>query len=367
MLVIGNPENRRLGYFQDALQSLEQRPASVISWLDILQGRSNWQEQLNKAKLVRIESPGENFLVEQEILALGGLEFAKDLPEEKGRIYFPGIWYQGFKNLLTQIKSQAPTSLWFNHPDDIICMFDKPKVKELNPEYCLAACPNFESYDEFVDYAKSQAYPRFFIKLNYSSSASGVMAFEYNRKNGKAQAQTTIQLLRKQNQSCFYNSLKLKKYSNTDDLREIINFLFSQGAFVEPWVPKARHESSVFDLRILAINGKRHQTIARRSHTPITNLHLGNQRCSVDQLGLPAAKWQQIDQLVAQVMKNFPNTLYSGLDVLIPQNETRLPILLEANAFGDLLPNLLHQGYNSYQSELLALFEKHPQLMRKSA
>jgi hypothetical protein len=367
MLVIGNPENRRISFFQDALLSLGQDPACVISWLDILQGKSNWQEQLNNARLIRIESPGENFLVEQEILALGGLEFAKKLPLEKGRIYYPGVWYQGFKKLLIQIKEQASRSLWFNHPDDIICMFDKPKVKELNPGQCLAACPAFETYDEFLEYASSHAYPRFFIKLSYSSSASGVIAFEYNRKNAKGQAQTTIELVRKNNQNYFYNSLKIKKYSKADELREIINFLFSQGAFVEPWIPKARHENSVFDLRILAINGKRHHTIARCSHTPITNLHLGNQRCLADELGLPAERWQQVDQLVTQVMQSFPNTLYSGLDILIPQSEARLPLLLEANAFGDLLPNLLHQGYNTYQSELLALYKKYPQCMRQIA
>lgn len=366
MLIIGNPENRRVTLFQEALQILGQTPARVISWLDILKNKIDLHS-LPQSASVRIESPGENFPVEQLILEMGGLESAKNLIEDKGRIYFPGIWYKGFQTLLNSITTAADNAIWFNHPQDILTMFDKPLTKKINVAHCLASLPEFDSYDNFLAYVESQACSRFFIKLNYSSSASGVLAFEYNRKPGKAQAQTTIELVRHGSDCYFYNSLKLKKYSDHKDLTDILNFLFQQGAYVEQWITKAQHDEDVFDLRILAINGKRQHCIARVSKTPITNLHLGNQRCAIDDLDISSNQWQQIDQLVADVMQNFPNSLYSGLDILLPRDESKPPILLEANAFGDLLPGLLHRGHNTYQAELLALFQQHPQLMSKAA
>ena len=366
MLIIGNPENRRVTLFQQALRDLHQPPASIISWLDLLQNPANLHS-LSRFSSIRIESPGENFQVEKGILELGGLESAKQLIEEKGRIYFPGIWYKGFKKILSDIASAAPRSIWFNRPDDIALMFDKPKVKALNPDHSLAALPSFNNYENFFAYACQQNYPRFFIKLNYSSSASGVLAFEYHRKTGKVQAQTTMELVRHDSRCYFYNSLKVKKYSHHQDLQDLIDFLFQQGAYVEPWITKAQHDDGVFDLRVLAINGTRQHSIARVSNTPITNLHLGNQRCAINDLNLSSSRNQQIEKLVSDVMQTFPRSLYSGLDILLPRDENKLPILLEVNAFGDLLPDLLHQGKNTYQAELIALYEQYPQLMKKVA
>jgi hypothetical protein len=366
MLIIGNPENRRVTLFQQALQDLGQTPARVTSWLDILQNRIDINS-LSQFSCIRIESPGENFQVEKHILQWGGLESANKLNEEKGRIYFPGIWYKGFQKLLSSIASAANKSVWFNHPDDIALMFDKPKTKLLNSDYALPLLPAFQGYDDFFDYVRNQDYPRFFIKLNYSSSASGVLAFEYNRKTGKAQAHTTMELVREGDKYFFYNSLKLKKYSQTKDLTDIIDFLFQEGAYAEPWITKAQFDDGVFDLRVLAINGRRQHTIARVSKTPITNLHLGNQRCAIEDLDLSPETWQQIDTLTANVMKKFSKSLYSGLDILLPRDQNKKPILLEANAFGDLLPGLLYQGHSSYHSELIAFYQKHPQLMRAAA
>lgn len=367
MLIIGNPENRRVTQFQQALHDFNLAPARIISYADILENRIALHDALAGVDCIRIESPGENFQVEKRILEMGGLEFAMKLEEDKGRIYFPGIWYKGFQKLLNAITTATDDVVWFNHPEDIITMFNKPLTKKINCAHCLPLLPDFDSYDSFLAYIQSQPHSRFFIKLNYSSSASGVMAFEYNRKTGKAQAQTTIELVRNGSDCYFYNSLKLKKYSDHHDLADTLNYLFQQGAYVEPWIAKAQHDEGVFDLRVLAINGKRQHCIARVSKTPITNLHLGNQRRAVDELAISNKQWQEIDQLVVDVMQNFSRSLYSGLDILLPRDENKSPILLEANAFGDLLPGLLHDNKTTYQAELLALFQQHPQLMSKAA
>lgn len=356
-VIIGNPENRRVQFFQEALQHSQQETALLIPYLSILNGQCQLQDLLKNGDIVRVESPGENFAVEQKILALGGLENAHLLQDQRGRIYYPGIWFKGFSVLMASIAQQAPQVVWMNHPDDIVCMFNKPLCKQLLPACCLPSLPNFSSYDEFFAFAEKQAYSRFFIKLNFSSSASGIVAYEYNKKNGKEQAYSTVEWVQHQTGDQYYNSLKIKKYTSRPAIKNIIDFLLAQGAFVETWVPKAQHQGYSYDLRVVSINGQPRHSIARLSHSPMTNLHLGNQRCLVDELDLPESTWPTIALICQNVKQVFAQSLYAGLDILLPRNG-KLPLLLEVNAFGDLLPNLLHNNENTYQAEINAVLQR---------
>ena len=363
-VLIGNPENRRVHFFQEALRQAGQDAALVIPYLGILNGDCQLSDVLSDMHsdgvTVRVESPGENFAVEQKILALGGLENALELEDERGRIYYPRLWFRGFSNLMASIAQQANKVDWFNHPDDIVSMFNKPLCKQMLHAYVLPSLPEFSCYEEFFAYAEKESYCRFFIKLNSSSSASGVVAYEYNKRNGKEQAYSTVERAHGIDGDRYYNSLKIKKYTVREEIRNILNFLFAQGAMVENWAPKAKHEDSSYDLRVVGIAGQRRHAIARLSRGPMTNLHLGNQRCAVDELELPSSTWQQIDTLVEKTMQAFPRSLYAGLDILLPR-DGKTPVLLEANAFGDLLPNLLHNGENTYLAEINAVLRRRGQ------
>ena len=356
-VLIGNPENRRAHFFQQALQQAGQPAAVLVPYLSILNGECALGDVLRDGTIVRVESPGENFAVEKRILALGGLENALDLEDERGRIYYPRLWFQGFSSLMATIASHAGQVSWFNHPADIVSMFDKPRCKQMLQAHSLPSLPTFSSYDEFFAFAKEQAYSRFFIKLNSSSSASGIVAYEYNRKNGKEHAHSTVEAVRSPSGDRFYNSLKIKKYSTNAAIRHILDFLFSQGALVESWIPKAKHEDCSYDLRVVGIAGQRRHTIARLSRSPMTNLHLGNRRCPVDELELSTSTMSDLDVLVAQTMQVFPRSLYAGLDVLLPR-DGKAPVLLETNAFGDLLPNLLDRQEDTYLAEVKAVLRR---------
>lgn len=355
--LIGNPENRRVALFQHALQQAGHAPAVLISYLDVLNQTIALEQVLPPGAMVRIESPGENFAVEQKILALGGVEHAAQLPDQRGRIYYPQQWFRGFSELMRGIAQSAPAVTWFNHPLDIVTMFDKPLCKQLLPAHTLPACPVFTGYDAFFAFVKQQARARFFIKLNSSSSASGIVAYEYNRRTGQEHAWSTVEFQQIDGVDCFFNSLKIKQYTAGNTLRKILDFLLQQGALLEPWIAKAKHAGQSYDLRVMGIGTRRCHAIARLSHSPMTNLHLGNQRCQVDQLDLSSDCWAQIDTLVQHTMQQFPRSLYAGLDVLIPRDGAA-PVLLEVNAFGDLLPNLLYQGKDTYLTEIEALLSQ---------
>ncbi|MFZ6719247.1 STM4014 family protein [Undibacterium sp. Ji49W] len=365
-VVIGNPENRRVRLFQEALQETGLEPALVISYLDVLNDLCVLDEVVAEGVTVRIESPGENFEVEKRLLALGGLENALTLEDQRGRIYHPRLWFQGFSQLMTSLAQRVQSAQhvqcagalsWFNHPADIISMFNKPLCKQLLQPYTLPACPVFSCYDEFFAFVEKQQTSRFFIKLNSSSSASGVVAYEYNKKNGREQAYSTVEVVHGMDGERFYNSLKVKKYTELDTIRTVLDFLFTEGALTERWIPKASHEGSAYDLRVMGIAGKRRHAIARLSRGPMTNLHLGNQRCAVDELELSSSTWAEIDALVESTMQAFPRSLYAGLDILLPR-DGRPPVLLEANAFGDLLPNLLHGAESTYLAEINAVLRR---------
>ncbi len=361
ILIIGNPENRRVALFQQALQQAGAAPAAVLPYLALLDNPllldAYLADHLTNGGALRIESPGENFAVEQRILSLGGVDHALQLLDERGRIYYPKQWFLGFSRLMGSIAERASNVACFNHPLDIVTMFNKPLCKTLLRPHTLATLPVFSCYDEFFAFVERQPQQRFFIKLNTSSSASGIVAYEYNRSNGREQAHSTVDIVQGMGQACFYNSLKIKKYSAHAVINQILDFLFSEGALVEAWIPKAKHAGWSYDLRVMAIGGKRCHALARLSHSPMTNLHLGNQRCGTDALNLPAATWAKIDTLVEQTMAHFPRSLYAGLDVLLPRSGQD-PVLLEANAFGDLLPNLLHMGKSTYLAEIEALQAK---------
>ena len=129
--VIGNPENRRVRLFQAALQQAGLAPARCVSYQDFLDRGPAALEEIAPGSVVRLESPGECFPVEQRILALGGVAGAMALTEERGRIHHPGRWFAGFTRLMAGLRQALPQVRWFNHPDDIVTLFDKPRCKAL--------------------------------------------------------------------------------------------------------------------------------------------------------------------------------------------------------------------------------------------
>jgi hypothetical protein len=145
----------------------------------------------------------------------------------------------------------------------------------------------------------------------------------------------------------WFNSLKLRRYSD-GRVREILEMLLREGAQVECAEPKARLGGALFDLRIVAIAGKPVFTVIRQSRHPITNLHLGGWRGDWDELrsNLSDQSLAAVDESCARVAE--ATGCHSvGIDVLVePDWQTHR--IIEANAFGDLLPGLTRQGKTVY-------------------
>lgn len=133
-VILGNPDSRRVSWFQAALAGLRLPPAQLVSYADLIAGRTTLREVVQPGTIVRIESPGKDWEVERALLALGadaasGKEFEwldheqiNQLRFERGRILPLRQWYLGWCELLKRIEQQlahcSPHHL-MNHPHDI--------------------------------------------------------------------------------------------------------------------------------------------------------------------------------------------------------------------------------------------------------
>lgn len=367
-VVVGNPENRRVAFFQQALASRGLPAARVLSYEELLSGRASI-ESVPANAIVRIDSPGENFAVEKLLLAAGeppavaqaaptiSRRKLSELTEDRGRILWPRQWYLGLASVLNQWCSALrgrDNVRWSSHPRDIVVMFDKYRCQSM---YLTSGIPHPNvlwkvfSFEELHAGMAETGWERVFVKLANSSSASGVVAIHHHR--GRWAATTSTELVRTGGETRLYNSLKLRRYTDLDDIRTLVDALAAHKVVVEQWLPKASIAGRVFDLRVLVIGGAPQHMVVRTSKSPLTNLHLGNRRGDLDVLlaRLTPEQRDALDATCRRVAGCFPTTLHAGLDVLFTPG-LRAHYVLEVNAFGDLLPGVLNEGRTTYEAEV---------------
>src|SRR4029453_14473180 len=186
----------------------------VVAYADLLAGRVHLASAVRPGAVVRIESPGKDFAVEQALLALGAAEpdvsppryerltraAVERLTFDKGRILALRQWYLGLQAALRLIADQlaaGPAHRLMAAPGDILTMFDK-RACHARLEQAGVAVPRslgpVESYDELVPAMERAGCRRVFVKPAHGSSASGVVA--YQTSHSRHMATTTVELVR---------------------------------------------------------------------------------------------------------------------------------------------------------------------------
>lgn len=371
-VVLGNSDSPRIHAFQTALMGLKLTPATVIPYQDWLTTPQILDQVLTPQSILRIESPGRNFLVEKLILAKGAEAAAAEdspwidavsalaLPEEPGRIRYPRQWYLGFWQVLTQLQTQIATvgiSQCLNSPLEIPILFDKIRCQTLFGHHQIPIPPPLGTvtcFDELMARLQVTGCRRVFIKLAHGSSASGVIALAL--QGPKIKAWTTVEVVAAESTLQLYNSRRIQEYQDLPTLAAMIDQLCRERVQVEAWVPKASFHQHSCDVRVVVIEGEARQTVVRLSKSPMTNLHLQNKRCPPDALieRMGKVAWEQALHQCEQVARLFPQSLQVGVDVAI-LSDYRRAVILEANAFGDLLPNVTWRGLDTYTTELLTI------------
>lgn len=338
--LITNPELRRAAFVRAALQGAGLPPAIEVSWEQMLADAESLHV-LSACDRIRVDSFGENPRVHAALIALGGAPGAR---LEFGELGYLKEAHIGWRCLLQQLERLAVSpSVWLSQPTHIATMFDKwashldfvdagieRPTSRLLPTRC----------GEFL--AELPAKGRLFLKPLNGSSASGVCALRWNEV--RMQLTAPIELVREEGGVRLFNSLRIRSYGKAADICAILDAMLPAGMIGEEWLPKARINGLEFDLRVLVIGGEARHVVVRQSRHPMTNLHLGNKRGELSSFvrEFGEAALGACLELAEQAMGCFPETLYAGVDVLFGKD--RRPRVLEINAFGDLLPGVLHRG-----------------------
>ncbi|MFB8377276.1 STM4014 family protein [Paenibacillus taichungensis] len=399
LLLIGNPNNRRTFGLQEARQRLGLQPALMLPYARLLQ---TWRRGgtmadavqqclegrgvTNIQALIRLDAPGEEWEVERELLFLGAVndvsplingptpsmipaEQTLTLEQEWGRIYAPNQWFRGWKACLERIRYEAlkywPNAQFMNDPDDIAIMFDKRKCQQHLFSHGVQVPPTLQSSEPISNYAdlraamKTAGMSRVFVKLAYGSGASGVVAYQVNPRTGAEIAITTVGMERIQGKIIFYNEGRMRRYTHTSEISTLMDWLCAEGAQIERWMAKASLGSSVFDIRQLVAGGQAGHAIVRLSQTPITNLHLRNERLLPAEAGLDEQQMSGVQTAAKAAIAAFPNSWSAGIDVMLSGGTEPRAYILDVNPFGDLLYRVQHDGLGTYEWQM-ELLRKEP-------
>ena len=236
-------------------------------------------------------------------------------------------------------------------PESIITSFDKLACLERWERVGIPIPPRIAEASTYSAIRKHVAehYARMFIKLRYGYSAMGAVALEW--RGDLVRAITTVEVVWSEGRPRLYVSKRPRVLTREFEIAWLIDTLAMEEVIVERWLPKARWEGMPYDLRIVMIGGRVRHVVGRASSSPFTNLNLDARRIAREEIvtNLGTA-WPELESLAERAAEQIPEAGVLGLDVLVrPRNQGF--VLLEANAFGDYLPGLLHEGDTTYAAQ----------------
>jgi hypothetical protein len=346
LTVIGNPGGRRVSLLLAAAQRAGLPGPVVLSWLRVLRGELSFAP----GTLVRIESPGEDAEVDRLLRGAAG-------QARHGQIIGAATWFAGFASALERIAAAADEAgaTLLTPIADILTMFDKAACHARLTAAGIAVPPALAhspgSWEQLRASLAEVGWSRVFVKARYGSSASGVLALEFGGR-GRMQATTSVELTG----PALFNSLRVRRYQAEADIAAIIDRLAPDGLHVERWFPKADLDGHVVDLRVVVLGGRSSHVVVRGSKSPMTNLHLGGKRIDLELLRSAAgpAAYEAALDTCDRVGQVFAGASQLGVDLMFGPSWRRHAVA-EVNAFGDLLPHLLVNGLDTYETQLRSL------------
>jgi hypothetical protein len=383
LVVLAVAENRRCAFVLEAAARLGWPAPRVVHWRDFLADPAALDRALDavlaqaepsRPLWLRVDSPGEDWDVERALIAWGADVEDPDAPRaerisaaaasslafERGRVRLGRQWYLGFVRALARVResvSQRTLVRLTSDTDEIAALFDKRATHarlsaRAVPTTPLLASP--DTADALRALTRERDERRVFVKLWHGSSASGVVALRWDEAS--IAATTSAELAYVEGEWRLFNSLRVRRYTDEADVRVLLDALFREGAIVERWMPKATFDGDNYDLRVVTIDGRARHAVVRVGRSPMTNLHLGNRRGDLDRVRarLGDDRWQSVRARCESVAEAFAQCNVLGVDVMLSPNLQDIRVI-EANAFGDLLPNILDDGDDTYTAALRSL------------
>jgi hypothetical protein len=366
LVIVGPPDSRRVTAFADTARRLAVGPVRVVSYLDVIEGNS---PPLRPETLVRLESPGgcpatTRALIKAGIPAMeaeGGVPIqareVDSLACERGEVLHPRQWFLGLRAALHAIRLNwcGPQIRWMSTPESIITAFDKDACLNRWSRRGLPIPPRHSGISTYAELRRliPRRHARVFVKLRYGYSAMGAVALEW--RDERVRAITTVEATWANGRPRLFVTKRPRQLLREFEIAWLIDTLGMEQIIVEDWLPKARWQGRPYDLRIVMISGRMCHVVGRANSSPFTNLNLDARRVPRDVVMQQLADaWNSLEGLCEQAVSELPGAGMLALDVLVGPNRKKFA-LLEANAFGDYLPGLLHEGLSTYEAQLKAV------------
>lgn len=332
--VVGHPGHRRVESFRAAAGTVG-LPTTLLPWADVLAGRL-------PARLgpVRIDSPAEDAAVDRAIRRLGG----GGAHLSHGEVAELDEWYAGLLTATRRVLD-TPGARADTTAADLAALFDKRATRERLTAAAVPVPPPAPAGADPGDLPPG----RWFVKPAFGSSAVGVHAVEVGRTAGRVRVRGHVE----HDPATDRLHATLRPHVSTGRAaRALLTRLQRAGTLhVERWVPKATSRGRALDLRVVVIGGVARHTVVRTSRGPITNLHLGNARGDLAAVQARlGARWADAMAVCEGAAACFPDTPTVGVDLLVGA-DWRTVAVAEVNAFGDLLPGVIHDGQDTYAAQ----------------
>ncbi|GAA2474776.1 hypothetical protein GCM10010406_08610 [Streptomyces thermolineatus] len=354
--VVGNPGNRRVSLFAEAVRGAGLPAPRVVPWREVLDGRYGFAP----GEVVRLDSPGEDAEVDR--LLRGA--------DDPARVEGTAVWYRRFTRAAAGVAAAArgAGARLLDDPAELAVLFDKRRCHAVLEAAgvpvpgALGGAP-VSGWQDLAGRLRERRLRRAFVKPAHGSSASGVMALEYAGP-GRVVATTSVET---GPGGALFNSLRVRRVEGEERVGALVDALAPDGLHVERWLPKASQDGRRADLRVVVVAGRATHAVVRTSRHPMTNLHLGGARGDLDaaRRAVEAAggSWAGALAVAERAAACFPGTLCVGVD-LLPATGWRRFAVGEVNAFGDLLPRLTGlpgsgaEGLDTYAAQVAAVIGK---------
>ena len=325
---------------------------AVRAWREVLADPGVLRRVPAEPAYLRLDATGEDAAVQHVLLALGGVVGAEPQP---GQLVDPAAAHRGFLHALGEIGtllSERPQWIPIAMPDRIAHVFDKRAFHATCRAQGVSVPPaiDVETVEDLMSELGVRPRP-VFVKLRHASSASGLAVYF---PGPRPKLMTTM----RDTPRGRFNSLRVVRVDRPDRIEAALRFLIDQqGAHIEEAVPKARLDGSQLDCRVLMVAHEPAFVVVRQASHAITNLHLGGRRGRLKALfdACPEPVWRAA-MADCRAISRWYGGLHLGIDVLFERGWSGHRIL-EANAFGDLLPGLTYSGWSVYETEALAAAE----------
>ena len=380
IIVIGAGGGERAERFTAAATAAGFASPRLFSWVDVLRAPERIEAALVAASptFLRLEAHDGNFdswlaLAEAgacAIAASGGEPLTSSrlepLRDEPGLIWRHDLRlmhrqaYLGLNDLAMRAAqaAQRTGATLLNDPEAIAICGDKNRCHSAMRGMGLSVPDTFDveecTFEALLAAMEREKRLRVFVKPRYGSSAAGIVALAVSAYG--VTAWSPAQVVDSGSARAIYACKRVRKFNRPGEVAALTEAVLSSGAQIEAWIPKAGHDGSTVDLRLLTIAGEPQHLVLRQAGSPITNLHLGARRGEAASfLGrLHEGVWETVCEEAGLFAQRFPRTLQLSFDIAVPVALNR-HYFLEANAFGDLLRRTTHNGLDPYAAQFAAL------------